>query len=67
MLVLSRKLGEEIQLRIPPSAVEQIVTVKTVQIGPNTARLGIEADRWIKIVRAELIGRPAPQLEPVAA
>ncbi|OGT54394.1 MAG: hypothetical protein A3E01_03100 [Gammaproteobacteria bacterium RIFCSPHIGHO2_12_FULL_63_22] len=67
MLILSRKPGEEIQLRIPPSAEEQIVTIRTVRIGSNTARIGVEADRQVEIVRVELLEKLETQLEPVPA
>ena len=67
MLVLSRKPGEEIQVRIPPSDAEQVVTIRTVRLGPNTVRLGIEADRTVGIVRGELLPESVQQLEPAAA
>ena len=56
MLVLSRKVGERIQLG------DQI-TVTLVKIHGNTVRLGIEAPSHMAVVREELVTREerAPQ------
>ena len=48
MLVLSRKVGETIQI-----GDDIILTV--VRIGPNNVRLGIDAPRELNIVRTELL------------
>ena len=50
MLVLSRKEGQMIV--IGPDIVITIVTT-----GPNTVRIGIDAPKEIKILRAELKGK----------
>ena len=54
MLVLSRKPGERIQIG-------ENIWVTVVRIGLNTVRLGIECDRSIPIVRAELIESPTEE------
>lgn len=51
MLVLSRKPEERIIIR--KDGVEIKLTV--VQIGPNSVRLGFDADKSVEILRAELI------------
>ena len=50
MLVLSRKVGERIQLGSQ-------ITVTVVKIQGNTARLGIEAPPSMSVVREELTKR----------
>ncbi len=47
MLVLSRKVGERIQIG-------DAITVTVVRIGGNNVRLGIEAPDGTRIARAEL-------------
>ena len=49
MLVLSRKLGERI-------VIGGGIVVTLVKVGPNQARLGIEAPRDVKVYREELAG-----------
>ncbi len=51
MLVLSRKRQEEIVLQLD----EQTIRVRVVSIDGNRVRLGIEADKDVKILRAELL------------
>ena len=48
MLVLSRKVGEAIQ-------VGEDIRITLVRIGPNTVRIGIEAPRDVNVVRSELV------------
>lgn len=48
MLVLSRKPGERI--RIGPD-----IVITLIRLGPNTARIGIEAPGHQNIVREELL------------
>jgi carbon storage regulator len=52
MLVLSRKVGERIQLG-------DNITVTLVKIHGNTVRLGIEAPSHMAVVRQELAERAA--------
>lgn len=47
MLVLSRKIGEQIH-------VGNNIVITVVRIGPNAVRLGIEAPNEVNIVRGEL-------------
>ena len=54
MLVLSRKSGEEIIMKIPPCDVEQVVTVRVVEVRGDKTRLGIEAEGWVKVHRKEV-------------
>lgn len=51
MLVLSRKKGEKIRLTIGGEE----VWVTLVRINGNQARIGIDADPSVKILRGELI------------
>lgn len=52
MLILSRKIGEQIQ--IGPD-----VTVTVVRVTPNSIRLGVSAPTGVPVVRSEI--RPAPE------
>ena len=58
MLVLSRKLNEEI-------IIGEDIRIKLVKIGGGRARLAISAPRSIGVRRAEL--EPKPQSESAAA
>jgi len=59
MLVLSRKLGERI-------VIGGGIVVTLVKVGPNQARLGIEAPRDVKVYREELAGAfEQPHTPPV--
>lgn len=54
MLVLSRKVGERIQ-------VGDDVTITVVRINPNSVRIGIDAAPEVAVMREELADRaPAP-------
>jgi carbon storage regulator len=48
MLVLTRRVDEAIQ--IGPD-----ITITVVRIGPGSVRIGIEANRGVTILRAELV------------
>lgn len=50
MLVLSRKVGERIQ-------VGDDVTITVVRINPNSVRIGIEASPEVAVMREELAER----------
>jgi carbon storage regulator CsrA len=52
MLVLSRKVDERIQ-------VGENISITVVQVRGNTVRLAIEAPKDVRILRAELEGKPA--------
>ena len=53
MLVLSRKPGETIDITGP-------CKVRVIRIGPNSVRLGIEAEPDVSIMRSEV--HPDPQV-----
>lgn len=57
MLVLSRKIGE--QLLIGDS-----IVVTVVRIGPHDVRIGIEAPADVEIVRSELVESAERRREP---
>lgn len=59
MLVLSRKTSEAIRIG-------DNIRIVLVRIGPNTARLGIEAPPQLNIVREELVVELESDLEPQA-
>lgn len=59
MLVLSRKIGEKIQIG-------EHVCVTVVRIGPGGVRLGIEAPAGYSIARSELNEAIQSPNEPVA-
>ena len=50
MLVLTRKLGQEIEINGPS-------TVRLIDIKGTTVRIGIKADKEVPIVRAEIADR----------
>lgn len=54
MLCLSRKEGERIILRVPPSAEVQEIVVQLIEHNGRRARFGITADRTVSIEREEL-------------
>lgn len=56
MLVLSRKVGEQI-------VINGNITVTVVEIDRNKIRLGIDAPKEVGIARAELLDRN-PELMP---
>jgi sRNA-binding carbon storage regulator CsrA len=55
MLVLARKQDQEIRIGpIPAEAVGTTITVVLCRLSPPVARIGIEADESIPIVREEI-------------
>ena len=56
MLVLSRRVQEKIYL---PTV---NVVVQVLAVGPNMVRLGIEAPPEVRVLREELLHRPAPDV-----
>jgi carbon storage regulator CsrA len=56
MLVLSRRPNEKIVL--PGLG----VTVQVVSVKPGVVRLGIEAPSGVRVLREELLPRPAPDV-----
>ena len=57
MLVLSRRPGETITLRIPGRDGPIVLTL--IDFGRSAAKIGIDADREIEIQRTELLDPPA--------
>lgn len=56
MLVLSRRIGERIMLLNAEG--EVIATVVLTDLRGDKARIGIEADRSMRIIRPEVHGDP---------
>ena len=56
MLVLSRHRDERIVVKLPDG---RVVRITIVEIRGDKAKVGIEADRDIEIVREELLSRHA--------
>ena len=54
MLVLSRTLGEEVVIFVPPSSGPQEIRVMLVEIRGNKIRLGFTADKSVVIHRKEI-------------
>jgi len=52
MLVLSRRDGEAIELRLPSG---EVVLVSVVKTKGNTVRIGIDAPEDVHILRQELV------------
>jgi carbon storage regulator len=58
MLVLSRGEDERLLLTLPDG---RTVTVLVVAVGRGRVRLGVDAPRDVKVLRAELLdGEPSP-------
>ena len=57
MLVLSRKIGEQL-------LIGESVVVTVVRIGPHDVRIGIEAPAEVEIVRSELVEPAEQRREP---
>jgi carbon storage regulator CsrA len=55
MLVLSRKLNEDVIFTVPPSATPTEVRVKVVSIGRGKIRLGCTAPKDVRIYREETL------------
>lgn len=55
MLILSRRAGERIILTVPASGKPQIIEVLYCRTAGESVRIGIEADKAVNIVRAELV------------
>jgi carbon storage regulator len=47
MLILTRKLNEEIKI-------DNDITIKVISISENSVKIGIDAPKGIQIIRAEL-------------
>lgn len=54
MLVLSRKKGEGIVIKVPPSKEEQVVNIAVVEIRGDKVRLGVDAQREVSVHRDEV-------------
>ena len=54
MLVLTRKRSEMIQIG-------DNVIIKVIETGPQWVKIGIEAPDNVRVIRAELFGKPGPQ------
>jgi carbon storage regulator len=54
MLVLTRKRSEMIQIG-------DDVIIKVIETGTRSVKIGIEAPDDVRVIRAELFGRPGPQ------
>lgn len=54
MLVLTRKRSEMIQIG-------DDVIIKVIETGPRWVKIGIEAPDNVRVIRAELFGRPGPE------
>lgn len=55
MLVLSRKLGEEIFLDVPPSDRRRTITVTLADLDRGKVRIGITAARDVTVFRDNLL------------
>ena len=51
MLVLTRKQGERIQIG-------EGIVIKVIKAGKNTVKIGIEAPKDVRVMRAELCKQP---------
>lgn len=54
MLVVKRKTGQRIVIKVPPSDQEQLIEVAQAGTRRQPFKIGVEAPEQIKIVRKEL-------------
>jgi carbon storage regulator CsrA len=54
MLVLTRKRSEMIQIG-------ENVIIKVIEMSPRWVKIGIEAPDDVRVIRAELFGKPGPR------
>lgn len=54
MLCLGRKSDESIIVEIPPSPETQVVRIVICDVGRGQVRVGLEADKVVRIVREEI-------------
>ncbi len=59
LLVLSRKENEEIVMIVPPSDRPQVISVLVVGHQRNATRIGVRADKSIKVHRREILNKIA--------
>lgn len=57
-LVLSRKLDEELVVRIPAGEDSSELRLKVVEVNRGRVRLAIDAPAEITVLRAEIVDRP---------
>ena len=57
MLVLTRKIGERIE-------VGENIVIRIIRAGNRSVQLGIEAPREIRVIRSEVVGAPGPRPAP---
>jgi carbon storage regulator CsrA len=57
MLILMRRPGELIDVTVPPSNKATHITIASLKIDGNQARLGIDAPRGVTIDRREITER----------
>lgn len=63
-LVLTRRVGETVMVRVPPSTVETLIVAWLSDIKPDRARLAIEAPRHVRIDRQEVAEANGEQSTP---
>jgi len=51
MLVITRRPGEDIIIRTPEG---RVVTVRAIRIAGDRVRIGVDADRSVKVNREEI-------------
>lgn len=60
MLVLGRKVDEEVYVEVPPSATPTRLKVVLVDIRGEKVRIGFDAPPGVSILRSELLPVPTP-------
>ena len=67
MLVLSRKADEGVTITVPPSAVQQQILVKVIEIRGDKARIGYYAPQTVRINRDEIeaLLKPPAEVRPL--
>ena len=60
MLVLTRLLGQDVFIDVPPSPHGRRVRLTVVRVDRNRVKLGFEADREVAINRSEVLGDQPP-------
>ena len=66
MLHLSRGLGENILITVPPSTEPRTITIEVIR-GTHSQRWGITADKDVNVVRGEVLLRAEREQQEYAA
>lgn len=62
-LIVSRKMGEGIEIEVPPSMTPTKIVITALTANTTTMKLGLHAPESVKILRSELVESNAEEKE----